>query len=276
MINSIAKNAKRPALYEKSTAEFWNDPHISKGMLEAHLHPDWDAATRKHSFVQKSVDWISSILPPEEYPKLLDIGCGPGIYAEKFIEKAYNVTGMDFSERSINYARNSAMDKGLNIQYLLKDYLTLDYENEFDIITLIYCDFGPLSDDTRKLLLKKIHRALKPKGKFIFDVFTPKFYKECKEKTSWEFNETGFFSGVPHINLYTFYRYDEDSTVLDQNIIVTENSVNCYNLWKHTFTVEELKHALNETGFSKLTFYDDVAGAKYSLNSDTICTIAEK
>ncbi len=276
MINNISNFAQKPQLYATSTAKFWNDPHISKGMLEAHLDPVWEAATRKHSFVDRSVDWIAVILPPAEYPKLLDIGCGPGIYAEKFCKKAYQVTGMDYSERSVNYARNSARNEGLDINYLLGDYMELGYENEFDIITLIYCDFGVLPDENRKLLLKKIHKALRPGGRLIFDVFTPKFYEGRPETTSWEYNETGFFNENPHVCLYSFYRYDEDSTVLDQDIIITENTVDCYNLWKHTFTEDELNNALCEAGFSQIEFYGDVSGIACQPDGEVICTIAKK
>ena len=38
MIDKILQQyAKRPQLYEKSTSAFWEDEHISKGMLEAHV-----------------------------------------------------------------------------------------------------------------------------------------------------------------------------------------------------------------------------------------------
>ncbi len=51
------------------------------------------------------------------YPLLFDIGCGPGIYAEKFARQGYYVTGIDFSKRSIDYAKNSALKQGLDISY---------------------------------------------------------------------------------------------------------------------------------------------------------------
>lgn len=50
---------KRPELYEQNVSKLWDDEHISKGMLEAHLNPDLDAATRNYKFVDKSVKWIA-------------------------------------------------------------------------------------------------------------------------------------------------------------------------------------------------------------------------
>ncbi len=276
MFKNLFKFVKRPELYQDSTAEFWNDEHISKGMLEAHLDPDWEAATRKHSFVEQSVQWIVSILPPDKYPKLLDIGCGPGIYTEKFRQRAYTVTGIDFSKRSINYAINSSNNKKLDIEYIYKNYLELDYENSFDIVTLIYCDFAVLSEENRKLLLTKVYRAMKPDGRFVFDVFTPKHYDGRPEASSWQYAESGFFSDKPHICLSSFQRFEKDATFLDQHIIITENTVENYNLWEHAFTEEELKVVLPEVGFSQFELYGDVAGKPYTTDSDIICVVARK
>ena len=63
MLKELMSIMKKPALYEKGTYELWTDEHISKGMLEAHLNPDWDAATRKHETVSEIVKWISSVAP---------------------------------------------------------------------------------------------------------------------------------------------------------------------------------------------------------------------
>ena len=51
---------QRPELYQACTSRFWDDEHISKGMLESHLDPEQDGATRPHKFVDKSVDCIDT------------------------------------------------------------------------------------------------------------------------------------------------------------------------------------------------------------------------
>lgn len=66
-------------------------------MLKAHLNPDLESATRKLDFLEQSANWISDTLPPSSYKRLLDLGCGPGIYAEFFDAKGYQVTGLDIS-----------------------------------------------------------------------------------------------------------------------------------------------------------------------------------
>jgi len=84
VFDNLKKYATKPVLYAPSTSAFWDDEHISKGMLQAHLNPNWEAASRKHDFIDKSVNWIAGVAPPTEFKFLLDLGCGPGLYSERF------------------------------------------------------------------------------------------------------------------------------------------------------------------------------------------------
>jgi len=276
MFSELKKHVIKPPLYSQSTNKFWDDEHISKGMLEAHLNPNWDAATRKPEFLDKSVSWISKIAPPPQYNSLLDLGCGPGLYAERFNAAGYAVTGVDFSKRSIAYAKEQASFNKSNIDYHYQNYLTIDYLEQFDVITLIYCDYAALSITDRLILLKKVYQALRPNGKFIFDVFTPLMRKD--ESRSWYYcEENGFFSEKPHICLESVYQYDDaDSTELRQFIVITEDNVDCYNIWDHFFTKEVLQSEIQTVGFSKFEFYGDVAGTGFLDTGETICGVFTK
>ena len=277
MFSQLTAMMKKPALYEKGTAELWTDEHISKGMLESHLNPDWDSATRKHSFVQESVKWINSVAPVEKHPKLLDLGCGAGIYAEFFQKSGYHVTGMDFSMRSVNYAQNSAHEKNLPISYHLCDYLTLDFKEQFNLVTLINYDFGVLSTENREKLLGKIYKALIPGGLFIFDIFTPQLFIDKKEYRKWYYKDTSdFLCADPHICLDSFFLYEEQNTSCLCSIIITEHETKSINIWEHTFTKDEISNDLQNAGFKTKTFYGNIAGVDYSENSKEMCIVAQK
>lgn len=86
-------------LYQRSKSFIWTDKHISKNMLAAHLDLDSDVASRNVSTIKKTVEWISSV--SKENAKILDIGCGPGLYSTALSEKGFDVTGIDISSRSI-------------------------------------------------------------------------------------------------------------------------------------------------------------------------------
>ncbi len=276
MFNELKKYITKPELYTPSTNKFWDDDHISKGMLEAHLNPDLEAASRKHEFLDKSVNWISKIAPSSQYKLLLDLGCGPGLYAERFKNAGYSVTGMDFSKRSIEYAKEQTLINKSNIEYHYQNYLTINYIEQFDVITLIYCDYAALSFMDRLTLLKKVYQALKPGGKFIFDVFTPVMRKA--ESHLWQYSDKGgFLSEKSHICLESVYQYDdEDKTELRQYIVITEDAVNCYNIWDHFFTRDALLPEIQAIGFSTFEFYGDIAGKEFSQTGETICGVITK
>ena len=268
---------KRPNLFTIGTDVFWNDEHISKALLEAHLNPNVEAASRNPSFLDKSAEWISHKAPPQQYTKLLDLGCGPGLYAERFVNAGYTVTGIDFSKRSIAYAKEQTLINKSNIKYNYQNYLTIDFNDEFDVITLIYCDFGVLSTTDRHILLNKVYKALKPSGKFILDVFSTALYIDKDEKRSWEyFDNGGFWSEKAHLCLDSIYHYDEDNTELRQSIVQTQNTVNCYNIWEHFFTKETLLSEMQLAGFNVFELYGDIAGKEFSNTGEIICGIFTK
>lgn len=276
MFRELMKYLAKPELCAPSSAPFWDDEHISKGMLAAHLAPEWDAASRNHSFIDRSVDWISRILPPTDYPRLLDLGCGPGLYAERFCMKGYQVTGVDLSARSIDYARKSASRQGLEITYMHQDYLSLSFHNAFDVVVLIYCDYGALSDEDRKKLLSVAYQALKPNGHLIMDIFTPARYANRNEERTWRFEEEGFWKAEPHLCLESFHRYDDANTFLNRYVVITATDVYCYNIWDRTFEEEELRGELTRAGFVNVDLYGDVAGTPYQPDSTVICAVAKK
>lgn len=75
---------EKPSLYAPSSASFWDDEHISEYMRKAHLEPEIDAASRRHDFIEQSAKWIAQYCKARPGMKLLDLGCGPRLYAERF------------------------------------------------------------------------------------------------------------------------------------------------------------------------------------------------
>lgn len=264
----------RPVEYEADSELLWNDEHISKGMLEAHLNPDIDSASRRHEFISESVKWISNLCSTKKHNNLLDLGCGPGLYAEKFDNVGFTVTGIDFSKRSIEFARNSAAHKGKNIEYIYQNYLNIDYENQFDIITLIYCDFGVLKPLDRDSLLLKIRKALKPGGKLILDGFMKNNYRNFTERQKVSYEESGYWSASPYMCIERTFRYDEKCLFLEQYIVITETECKCYNNWNYAFDGDTLQNLFEKAGFTDFQFYRDVTGKAFSEDSETICIIA--
>lgn len=265
---------EKPELYRKSTAPFWDDEHISGEMLKAHLAYDVDAASRKRSFIISSVNWIASNYLKEGESKLLDLGCGPGLYGELFHMAGFSFTGIDFSRRSVEYAKRSAKAKNLCVEYLCQNYLEMNYESCFDVAVLIYCDFGVLEPADRKILLSKIKKALRPQGKLILDGFTKNEIKSFVSGRTIEYCEGGFWSPSPYACIQSNYLYPDTDNYLEQYVVIAEDGCQCYNNWNQIYSAASLGKELFNAGFERIEMYGDAAGKPLDEESRTICAVA--
>ena len=175
MFKELKEINSRPAPFQFYTAdELWTNEHTSKQMLEYHLNESVNVSSRNKSFIELSVEWIVSHFAVDKSTKIADFGCGPGLYTTRLAERGAIVTGIDFSARSIRYAREVAEQRGLDINYLHQNYLELEIKERFDLITMIFCDYCALSPWQRKTLLKIFHKCLLPQGAVLLDVHSLK------------------------------------------------------------------------------------------------------
>jgi 2-polyprenyl-3-methyl-5-hydroxy-6-metoxy-1,4-benzoquinol methylase len=273
-ILDIHSKTGKPVLYEKGSSVMWTDSHISKQLLDVHLNSEIDLASRKTTTIKSTVDWI---LDNSGLRKLniLDLGCGPGLYSEILAKEGHKVTGVDFSSHSIKHAKKEAEKKNLKITYLNENYLELYLaENTFDLVILIYTDFGVLLPRERDQLLGIIKNVLKPKGTFIFDVLNDKDIESKTSPKSWEVSEQGFWKDKPYLALSDSYLYEDERVILYQHILMDEQeNIDLYRFWTHFFSHSDLTKILNDHGFFEVNFYEDVLqkGDLWSGDNVTFC-----
>ena len=116
MFEELERINSRPKPFEFYTAsDLWTDEHTSKQMLSYHLNEEVDVSSRNAAFIDRSVEWIASHFNVRDGTKIADFGCGPGLYASRLARKQADVTGVDFSKRSIQHAQEVASSEGLSI-----------------------------------------------------------------------------------------------------------------------------------------------------------------
>ena len=258
-ISRILEVSKPTGLYEKGNSSIWEDDYISRQLLEVHLNQETDSASRKKPVIRKTVHWIESHLKgkPKE---ILDLGCGPGLYCELLAEHGHHVTGVDFSRHSITYAQQEAKVKNLKICYLHKNYLDITFEDRFDLIIMIFCDFDVLIPEERIRLLQKVYRALRPGGLFIFDTLNPK----APEKISipgrtWEAEDGGFWMNEPYLVLSESILYEEEGVILQQHIVCSKSDIPMvYRFWTHYYKMKDLSDILKEQGFFRVESHENL------------------
>ncbi len=268
----------RPEPFEFYTAsDLWTDEHTSKQMLSFHLNEAIDVSSRNAEFINRSVEWIASEFNIGRNTQIADFGCGPGLYAARLAKRGANVTGIDFSKRSIEYAKEGAIREQLSINYVNQNYLEFETEDRFDLILMIMCDFCALSPTQRRVILSKFHNILKPGGSVLLDVYSLAAFDEREEATTYDVNLlNGFWSPNKYYGFLNTFKYDEEKVVLDKYTIVESDRIRTVYNWLQYFAPEDLERVFVEGGFSVEGLHSDVAGIPYDRKSSEFAVIAKR
>ena len=113
-----------------------------------------------------------SLLGDVRGKRVLDAGCGPGIYAEELVVRGAEVVGFDASGRMVDLARERLRGRAEVSRANLEEPLMWLEDASFDlVVSALAMDYvenwhGPLSE---------FYRVLRPAGKLVFSVEHPTF-----------------------------------------------------------------------------------------------------
>ena len=278
LYSQLLSAVTRPRPFETYTAErLWADPHISAKMLEYHLDPNVGLASRKAEFIESSAAWIADRFELSRAVSVADFGCGPGLYATRFAEAGARVTGIDFSPRSIEHARAHASSKGLRIDYVLADYLELETDARYDLITLIFCDLCPLSPAQRSVLLRRFHDLLTERGALLLDVCSLAAFERWTPSDVTERRlMNGFWSPGDYVGLRCSFKYEKEKVTLDKYTIVEPDTAWQVFNWLQYYDTDSLAAELEAAGLQVTETYSDVAGTPYASSADEFAVVAQK
>jgi SAM-dependent methyltransferase len=278
MFEKLEQINTRPKPFEFYTAsDLWTDEYLSKQMLSFHLNEEVDLSSRNAEFINRSVEWISSRFNVGAGTKIADFGCGPGLYTSRLAQTQADVTGIDFSKRSIQYAQEVASRNGLVINYVNHDYLEFQTDDRFHLVMMIMCDFCALSPSQRKKMLTKFHSFLKPGGSVLLDVYSLKAFEQREETAMYEDNLlNGFWSLDKYYGFLNTFKYEEEKVVLDKYTLIEAARTRTIYNWLQYFSVKALESEFVECGFSVEKLYSDVAGSPFDSENTEIAIVARR
>jgi SAM-dependent methyltransferase len=266
----------RPARFVPHDAPFWDDPHISQGMLAAHLDPATDAASRRPDVVAATVDHLLPALGLGDGGRLIDLGCGPGLYSSAFAARGVSVTGIDLSARSIAHAVDAAARAGLAIDYRVGDYCAEDLGGPYDAAILVYLDLGVLDDAALDGVLTRVHAALEPGALFAFDVCSRAAPRVEDGRVRVAYEDGGFWRPGPHLLIETTYRFDRELDLTQVAVIEPGGALTAYRIWERRFTRAEIRTLLARHGFTVQTTWADLTGATLARRSPVLAVLARR
>jgi SAM-dependent methyltransferase len=264
MYQELAGLLERPQPFSVYTAaDLWTDEYVSARMLEHHLDPATDLASRRPGTIDRIIGWIESRLGFSG-KTVCDLGCGPGLHAERMAMHGARVTGVDFSARSLAHARESAAEKRLAITYVEGDYLKCELPAQQAVVTLIYGDYCVLSPPQRHALLDRIRATLKPGGHFVFDVFSRPQFGELEEGFRCERRlMNGFWAQGDYFGFKVTHLYRDLHLALDRYLIVEPSRRRDIYNWTQYFMPDEVQAELVEAGFRVNEIFDLSTGGHW-------------
>jgi SAM-dependent methyltransferase len=258
-VGRIHESLTPPPLFERG-APMWHDPYIATQMLAFHLDDSHDIASRRPALIDGIVGWLTERLDLRAGMRLLDLGCGPGLYTRRFAGQGLQTVGVDYSQNSIDYARSQDPATA----YHCLDYREMDFFNigSFDVVTMIYGDLCVLSDEERDALLGKVRRMLRPGGHFVCDVTQPRAHHYLDGYNRWSVAlGGGFWRPGPHLVLEQGFTYPDDISLQQYIVIELDGTQTIYRNWFHDYTPETIRAVFAAAGFEKIALYADLMGS---------------
>jgi 2-polyprenyl-3-methyl-5-hydroxy-6-metoxy-1,4-benzoquinol methylase len=161
------------------------------------------------TFIKKLIEHMH----PLPTSRMLDVACGKGRHSKTLASMDYQVTGIDISEDSIEFAKQFESD---HLDFFVHDMRLPFWGNYFHYAFNFFTSFGYFKtrrehDDT----IRTISKSLKPKGVFVIDYLNVHFAEDNLTK-----NDYRLIDGTS----YTIHRWDDD-THFYKKIIIEDTSL---------------------------------------------------
>jgi SAM-dependent methyltransferase len=224
-------------------------------MLKEHLTQEHDAASRRFEIVDAHVRWIHEEVLKTQSSRILDLGCGPGLYTNRLATLGHTCVGIDFSPASIAHAREQAGRDGLDITYIEGDIRTADYGEDHDLVMQIFGEFNVFRRAEARGILETAYRALVPGGRLLLEPHTFEAVRGIGlQPSSWYSAQTGLFSEEPHLCLEENFWGAESHVAIERYYIIdaATGKVTRHSSSMQAYSEREYRDLLAGCGFAEI------------------------
>ncbi len=214
-------------------------------------------ADRDDREARRLVKWLQEVLPPHQYPEVLDLGCGRGRHALNMAEAGYRVKGVDLSESAIRQARDNAGSRGLDdIEFVVGDMREKRPET-YDLVVNLFTSFGYFEDDSENArVIGNVSEMLRPQGVLVIDYFNSE-----KVRNQYQPYETGQVDEIS----YEIFRYIEEGAIFKEIKFNGRalNEKSSYQERVKLYNLEWFEETLNDYQLTLENVYGDYDGSSY-------------
>lgn len=255
----IYRRAERPSPWEDGGNLPWNDPAFSARMLREHLDESHGAASRRSTEREAQLTWLWDTLGLQSGQHLLDVTCGPGLYAAPLAERGLTVTGVDFGPAAIAHARQLAEEAKVSERctFIEKDVRRFPYpEATYNAALFLYGQLAVFPRKEAEMILSQVARSLQPGGKLCVELLDQD--RVDKEDSSWWYSDdTGLWGEAPFLHLgERFWDAERQiSTERFQILHLETGQLDEIILSDQTYAVEEMTEMMHRAGFASVSVY---------------------
>jgi ubiquinone/menaquinone biosynthesis C-methylase UbiE len=126
--------------------------------------------------------------------RVLDLGCGEGLFSLLFAAQGFQVVGVDISPSAVEWAQQRAQQQGFsNTTFIVGDvtHLTDLPRNDFDLVLSVHCYHCLTKPSDRSAHLQEAWRVLKPGGVFLFDNMAAPKMEDMPQFRNWHITRKG-------------------------------------------------------------------------------------
>jgi len=225
--------------------------------------------SRMDESAEKEIKFLIEKVNIQKEMKILDLACGHGRHSNKFAEMGFDITGFDINQDFLNIARTDATEKRLNVEFIHGDMRTLEFEEEFHRILLIFTAFGYFSDSENKLILMNIYKALKKNGLFCFDVQNRDYLIKALQPFGILEKDGNYMLESRSFDILT-------GRINTKRTYIKDNRTSVANISLREYSYTELKIILDSVGFKIKDVYGSWNADEFSKDSPRMIIIAEK
>jgi SAM-dependent methyltransferase len=264
----------------------WDDPDFSERMLREHLDQSHGAASRRRVEILRLVDWLWDKLALRAGSRILDVTCGPGLYAVEFARRGCTVYGIDFSPASIRYARQSAAEAGLaeRCTFELRDVRTMDVPpGSFDAALFIYGQLAVFTPQEAADLLRRCAAALRPPtaagggGRLAVELLD--FERIDKTDSNWWYTDNkGLWGDFPFLHLGERYWDAEHSLSFEQFHLLNleTGELREYTVSDQAYPTPAMVAMLRQAGFGRVDVFPNWGGTELYDSKEWVVYLAER
>ncbi|MFT5193121.1 MAG: SAM-dependent methyltransferase [Cellvibrionaceae bacterium] len=239
----------------------WDDPEFSAMMLREHLSQEHGAASRKTEEIQAQIDWMWEKLAIQPKQQLLDVTCGPGLYAVEFAQRGTYVTGTDFGPAAVQYARNLAIEKNVadQVEIIETDVRTWSYPSQsYDQAILLYGQLAVMTIDEAQIVLNGIVQSLKPGGRLVLELLNQDRVDK-KDSNWWYTDDDRLWGQAPFLLLGERKWYADELLSMERyyTVHLETGQLDEVILCDQTYSTKKMNAMLASAGFSHVDMYYD-------------------